>query len=116
QVIKEIKEKKFKVILTGEKLSFAGGDETPSSNYKLDPSKKPKTIDTVDDKETRKGIYLLDGKELKLCFGSTLHVASFSPGDKGPPKEKLIPGDRPKDFTNPPGAELYVCEYEGPAK
>jgi len=106
-----IKEKKLKVMFTGEKLTLSGfPDETPSSNYKLDPSKKPKTIDAVDDKETQKGIYTLDGKELKLCFGITKYQRSF------PEKEKVIPGARPKDFTNPQTAELWVCEYEGPAK
>jgi RNA polymerase sigma-70 factor (ECF subfamily) len=106
-----IKQKKLKMTFTGEKLTLSGfGDEMPSSNYKLDPSKKPKTIDAVDDKETQKGIYTLDGKELKLCFGITKYQRSF------PEKEKVIPGDRPKDFTNQQTAELWVCEYEGPAK
>jgi RNA polymerase sigma-70 factor (ECF subfamily) len=107
-----IKEKKLKVMFTGEKLTISGfGDEMHSSNYKLDPSKKPKTIDAVSDKETRKGIYSLDGKELKLCFGTTEFQRS-SPDDK----EKVIPGARPKDFTKQPGAELWVCNYVGPAK
>src|SRR5206468_5447063 len=42
-----IKEKKWKVVLTEEKLTFSGSDETPSFKYKLDPSKKPKTIDAI---------------------------------------------------------------------
>ncbi len=107
-----IKEKKLKVTFTGEKHTFSGGDEMASFNYKLDPSKKPKTIDAVAGKEeeTRKGIYTLDGKELKLCFGSEKHQRSF------PDKEKVILGPRPKDFTNEPGTELMVCQYEGPAK
>jgi uncharacterized protein (TIGR03067 family) len=106
-----VKEKKLKVMFTGEKLTHSGfGDETTSSNYKLDPSKKPKTIDVVDDKEPQEGIYTLDGKELRLCFGGTKHQTSF------PDKEKVTPGARPKDFTNPPGATLMVCQYEGPAK
>jgi uncharacterized protein (TIGR03067 family) len=105
-----IKEKKLKWVFTGERLTFSGGDETPSFKYKLDPSKKPKTIDVLDDKEPQKGIYTLDGKELKICSGGTKHVRSF------PDKEKVTPGDRPKDFTNPPGATLMVCQYEGPAK
>lgn len=107
-----INEKKLKVVFTGEKLTFSGGPEVDSFNYKLDPSTKPKTIDTAADKETRKGIYMLDGKELRLCFESRKFQRSF-PEDKEP---KAMPGARPKDFTNPPDAELTVCEYEGPAK
>jgi RNA polymerase sigma factor (sigma-70 family) len=114
KVAEHIKQKKLKLIFAGEKLTLSGGDETPSFKYKLDPSKKPKTFDAVADKEAHIGIYSLDGKELKLCFGTTLHVANFTPDLKR--EEKLIPGDRPKDFTNPPGAELWVCQYEGPAK
>jgi RNA polymerase sigma-70 factor (ECF subfamily) len=113
-----IKEKKLKVTFTGEKLTFSGfGDEMPS-NYKLDPSTKPKTIDTDDGKEPQKGIYTLDGKELRLCSGGTKHQRSFTPDGKGGaiPGEKVTPGPRPKDFTNEPGAVLLVCEYEGPAK
>src|SRR5216683_790481 len=73
-----IKEKKLKWVFTGEKLTFSGGDETPSFKYKLDPSKKPKTIDAVvSDKETRKGIYTLDGKELRLCFEAQRFQRSF---------------------------------------
>jgi len=106
-----IKEKKLKVMFTGEKLTYSGfPDEMASFNYKLDPSKKPKTIDVVDDKEPQKGIYSLDGKELRLCSGGTNHQTHF------PDKEKVTPGARPKDFTNQPGAVLLVCQYEGPAK
>jgi uncharacterized protein (TIGR03067 family) len=105
-----IKEKKLKVMFTGEKLTYSGFPDEISSNYKLDPSKKPKTIDVVDDKEPQKGIYSLDGKELRLCSGGTNHQTHF------PDKEKVTPGARPKDFTNQPGAVLLVCQYEGPAK
>src|SRR6266446_672797 len=73
-----IKEKKLKVMFTGEKLTHSGfPDEMSSSYYKLDPSKKPKTIDVVDDKEPQEGIYTLDGKELRLCFGGTRHQTHF---------------------------------------
>jgi len=108
-----IKEKKLKVVFSGEKITFSGGgDEMDSFNYKLNSTTKPKTIDTAADKETRKGIYVLDGKELRLCFETRKFQRSF-PEDKEP---KAIPGARPKDFTNQPDAELWVCEFEGPAK
>jgi RNA polymerase sigma factor (sigma-70 family) len=111
KIAEHIKQKKLKLIFTGEKLTLSGGDEMPSFNYKLDPSKKPRTIDSISDKETHKGIYSLNGKELKLCFAGNEHQRSFNPA-----KEGIIPGARPMDFTNPPGAELWVCEYEGPDK
>lgn len=57
--------------------------------YKLDPSKKPATLDFYWEKlgaeETHQGIYELKGDELKWCYATT---AGFN---------------RPKEFTGKPG-------------
>jgi uncharacterized protein (TIGR03067 family) len=67
----------------------------PEFTFKLDPTKKPKTIDVTflngeEKGRTRLGIYQLEGDELKVCM---------------PTEERT---DRPSDFKAPKGSDLNV--------
>jgi RNA polymerase sigma factor (sigma-70 family) len=65
----EVKAKNFEMVFTADKVTVPRKDEAKEVGYKLDPGKKPKQIDLlIDEGKTAKGIYLLDGDTLKLCF------------------------------------------------
>jgi uncharacterized protein (TIGR03067 family) len=61
-----------KVIIKDGAMTFDDGKKKEKVPYKLDPSKKPKTIDLVNTgpeaKETTAAIYELDGDTLKICW------------------------------------------------
>ncbi len=64
------------VIFAGNKFTAKINDRTREGTFKLDPAKKPKTIDvTIDDKDGL-GIYELNGDNLKISFNP--------PGDERP--------------------------------
>jgi uncharacterized protein (TIGR03067 family) len=73
-----------------------GAKDGDRFTFELDASSKPKTIDITvefgDQKATLKGIYTLDGDELKICFGQ----------------------ERPKEFPKDAGAGtiLYVLKRD----
>jgi uncharacterized protein (TIGR03067 family) len=90
--------KTIKAVLKGDKLSIHFGDNMVfEGTMTVDPSKKPKTMDTVTttDKD-KKGlaIYELDGDNFKICVGNK--------------------GERPKEFTGKKGSDcaLYVYKRE----
>lgn len=67
--------KKVKLTVDGEKYIFHVRDMVIEGTHKLDPTKKPKQIDAVRSKgpdagKTLKGIYELDDKTFKVCFGA----------------------------------------------
>jgi uncharacterized protein (TIGR03067 family) len=79
--------KEFKVVIKGDKIN-AGDAKDKDATFKLDSSKKPKTIDLTDgDGKKLFGIYELDGDNLKFCFN-----------------EK----ERPKEFKSEKGSEAIV--------
>jgi uncharacterized protein (TIGR03067 family) len=74
--------------------------ETPKAEdagiaFKLDPSKKPKTIELGKGKNTVRGIYSLDGDTLKLCVALSQAESKF-----------------PTEFTGKQGYSLIVCKRE----
>jgi uncharacterized protein (TIGR03067 family) len=83
--------KEFKFTFKGDKLTLHMRDQKKEGTFKLDPTKKPKTITikpSGEDKELR-GVYMFDGETLKLCAGE--------PGE-----------DPPKDFTTKDGGRLML--------
>jgi uncharacterized protein (TIGR03067 family) len=90
---------KIQFVFKGDKLTIKGGPKEEEAKFKVDGSKKPKTIDITptsgkEKDKTSEGIYKFDGKKLTLCV-----VAK--PGD-----------ERPKEFTSTesPPTVLVVLE------
>jgi uncharacterized protein (TIGR03067 family) len=95
--------KDLKLVVQGDKYTFKTPDHTIEGTYKLDPAKKPKTIDATrsdgpDKGKVLLGIYQVEGDQLKMCFGA-------------PGKET-----RPKDFAPKAGEgfRLYVLKRSKP--
>jgi len=88
--------KTIKAVIKGDKLSIYFGDKAFEGTLTVDPSKKPKTMDTVmtADKKTGVAIYELDGDNFTICVGNK--------------------GERPKEFTGKKdsGCSLYVYKRE----
>jgi len=83
---------KMQFIISGDKATMKSpGKDDAVGTIKLDPTKKPATIDLVrDDKEVLLGIYVLDG--------DTLRLAMQKPGGK----------ERPTAFESPEDSEVNV--------
>jgi len=64
--------KALKVTIKDGTITLDDGKKKEKIPYKLDPSKKPKTIDLantgIESKETTLAIYELDGDTLKICW------------------------------------------------
>ena len=86
---------KIKAVVKGDKLTIYFGDQKLEGTISVDPSKKPKEIDTVTtaDKKKSLAIYELNGDTLKICGGK---------------------GERPKEFKADKGSNcaLYVYKRE----
>ena len=57
--------------MTNKQMTLMNGESTEfNATYKLDPSSAPKRIDLIDTKSSRtvKGIYRLDGDDLKIVY------------------------------------------------
>jgi uncharacterized protein (TIGR03067 family) len=78
-----------KLVFAGNKLTTMNKDRKTEATFKLDPDKKPKEIDVDMDGNVGKGIYQLDGDNLKIAHGEV--------GDP-----------RPKDFPEKEGSGLTV--------
>lgn len=92
----------FKLTFKGDTLTFTPG-EAGFGNYthKLDPTTLPSNFDMTHADgpkkgETNRGIYLLEGNRLKICFGKA--------------------GSRPKEFKTAAnsGQGMYTLEREKP--
>src|SRR5581483_4019740 len=70
---------KIKAVVKGDKLTLHFGEQTLEGTISVDPSKKPKEIDTVTtaDKKKSLGIYDLDGDTLKICVGKSERPKEF---------------------------------------
>jgi uncharacterized protein (TIGR03067 family) len=55
------------LVMNGNKHMAKVADQTFDGTHKVDPTKKPKTIDSTDGDNTMLGIYRLDGDELTIC-------------------------------------------------
>jgi uncharacterized protein (TIGR03067 family) len=75
--------KTMRRIIKGDEFSVTRDGETlAKGKFKIDPTKKPKTIDvTLESGDNILGIYELEGDEFKMCYGQ--------PG-----------GERPKAFAS----------------
>jgi uncharacterized protein (TIGR03067 family) len=67
--------KKMEVVIKDDKLTRKDGDDEEETTFKLDPTQKPKAIDLTPTSEERKdktvrGIYVLDGDDLKICLAA----------------------------------------------
>lgn len=98
---KEVKlQSETKSIFSGDKFVVKRGDQViAGGTFKLDPSKKPKTLDATytegsDKGKTFKSIYQLDGDMLKFCRA-------------GSPDE-----DRPTEFKTKPDSGQFVSGYK----
>ncbi|MBY0527653.1 MAG: TIGR03067 domain-containing protein [Gemmataceae bacterium] len=62
--------KKMKITIKGSTISIGDGKRDESAEFKLDATKKPKTMDIIPGKEDKPvlGIYDLDGDTLKMCW------------------------------------------------
>jgi uncharacterized protein (TIGR03067 family) len=89
-------DKKIELTFKGDKFIAAIGEETYKGSFKIDPGKKPKTID-MSVKEGKKyegqtslGIYKIDGDKLTWCANE-------------PGKD-----DRPKEFAEEQGGMKFM--------
>jgi len=87
----------IKLVFRGDNVTFEYPDHTELGTYKLDTTTNPKTIDVVTELDTSKGIYRLEGDNLKICGVST--------GE-----------ERPAEFTTKPGTKqvLFVLKRQKP--
>jgi uncharacterized protein (TIGR03067 family) len=89
-----------RAITTGNKFVIKTGDKViAAGTFKLDPSKKPKTLETTytegpNKGKTLKGIYHLDGDTLKFCVAT-------SPD-----------GERPTEFKTKPDSGAFLAVYK----
>jgi uncharacterized protein (TIGR03067 family) len=85
--------KESRLTMKGNTHTVKFGEETMKGTHKLDPTKKPKTIDAQHEgsskDQTMLGIYELKGDEFKVCFSA--------PGK-----------DRPTEFTSKSGTGQFV--------
>ena len=87
------------LVIKGEKYTLTFGNTVEEGTFKIDPTKKPKTVEVTpsggeSEGKTRKGIYEVDGKSAKACF----NVA----GEK----------DRPSELATKAENEHYLWELK----
>jgi uncharacterized protein (TIGR03067 family) len=87
--------KDMKVVFKDNTMTLSTGKKDQKATFKLNASKKPKTMDTKPDNgdDMALGIYELDGDTLKFSFRK--------PG-----------GERPKDFTEKEGVGYMILKRE----
>ncbi|MCI0380909.1 MAG: TIGR03067 domain-containing protein [Gemmataceae bacterium] len=90
--------KQIRLTIKGDRYTVDIGDRKVELTYKLDPSKKPKTIDFSlvgdDEKKTTPGIYELATDTLKMCRASE------------------VGGKRPAEFSAAEGSGRILAVYK----
>jgi uncharacterized protein (TIGR03067 family) len=90
--------KSLKLTIDGEKYTTKVGDEVDKGTLKIDPAKKPKTMDISPSEGPNKGktllaIYQVTGDALKVCY-------------------RLGEGDRPDEFKSTAENKLFLVNYK----
>jgi len=91
------------LIIKGDRYTVREGDKvTEQGTFKIDPTKKPMTLDVMPTEGEHKGMNMLGIYELE---GDTLR-ACLAPSGK----------ERPKEFSSKPGSgqSLYIMKREKP--
>jgi uncharacterized protein (TIGR03067 family) len=90
--------KNSSLTIKGGKYEAKLGDDTHEGKLKLDPTKKPKTLDATESSDqTLLGIYELKGDEFKVCLAE--------PGK-----------DRPKEFSAAQGSGQMILVWKRASK
>jgi uncharacterized protein (TIGR03067 family) len=91
----KLKETNLRLVVKGDKWIIKSANLESEVSYKIDPTKKPKAIDTKHPKgKTNLGIYELEGDRLKFC-------------DAGHADR-----ERPKEFTSEAGTPQSLWVFE----
>ena len=98
-----------KMVFAGDKFKIVADGKEEEVSYTIDPTKSPKELDVVagkgDKKIISRGIYELNGDELKLCVGIASESATKT--SSGSVVEK-VDSVRPKDFDAKQGVLLTL--------
>jgi uncharacterized protein (TIGR03067 family) len=77
--------KEWKLVCKGENFTFDDGNMASKGVFKIDPSKKPKTLDIIfkeggNQGMTMLGLYEIDGETFRACFkpGSETRPTEFT--------------------------------------
>jgi uncharacterized protein (TIGR03067 family) len=93
--------KEAKVTITPGKIKIMAQGKEMQVDYKLDPSKKPKHMDITANEggkeQLLKGIYALDGDDLKVCFAAPGEKRPTEFKTQGGSSEQLVVMKRDKD-------------------
>jgi uncharacterized protein (TIGR03067 family) len=79
--------KAVRLVIKGDKVSASFMGEAKDGSFKIDSSKKPKTLDLTVDNKTIEAIYELEGDTLKVCASE---------------------GGRPKEFKSEAGSQSIL--------
>jgi uncharacterized protein (TIGR03067 family) len=94
--------KAMTLVITGNRYTVLQGDKAiEKGTHKVDPAKKPKTIDVHIEEGSDKGkdqfgIYELDADTLKVCFGGVGEPRPKEFGSKAGTKQELVVLQRQK--------------------
>lgn len=89
-----------RVVVNGDKWTIFRGEEKTEYTFAVDPTKAPKTLDVIEEKDGKKSValclYELDGDTLKIC--------------RPAPPSRLEP--RPAKFASGDGNALMTLKRE----
>jgi uncharacterized protein (TIGR03067 family) len=99
KTIPEENVKEWTLDIKGDKYTMTIGNNSEEGTFKIDPAKKPATVDVTPTEgpskgKTRKGIYQREGDEAKVCFAA------------------IGTDERPTDFASPEGSKNYLWTFK----